>query len=66
MSWKCSCEIGCLKVMAKATALKATVEAGLLALAHNLRKKSSEIEGQGTKKIWSIVNTSPESAHQFL
>ncbi len=52
--------------MAKATALKATVEAGLLALAHNLRKKSSEIEGQGTKKIWSIVNTSPESAHQFL
>ena len=52
--------------MAKATALKATVEAGLLALAHNLRKKSSEIEGQRTKKIWSIVNTSLESAHQFL
>jgi hypothetical protein len=52
--------------MAKATALKATVEAGLLALPHNLRKKSSENEGQGTKKIWSIVNTSPESAHQLL
>jgi hypothetical protein len=52
--------------MAKATALKATLEARLLALAHNLRKKSSEIEGQGTKKIWRIVNTSPESVHQFL
>jgi hypothetical protein len=52
--------------MAKATALKATVEAGMLPLAHNSRKKSSKIEGQGTKKIRSIVNTSPESAHQFL